>query len=267
MLSMNTYLIGFPTWDYFQVTDSLGFAFLTGALWAGITRRFLLFTVFTVAGSLTRETCMFAILFAFVLHFRKREWDSLKTLVVASVPSIMVFFGFRFFFKVNEFDPLGGMEFGWYKQLSLPALLKIFINAWSPLLVIPLLFWRKTLHFLSSHYEWIVLFLLVYLSVWFAEDRERLILPAAPAFLVLLSFCLGQERKSRLFWYTIIGTCLISMFHHQMGVLHWPSRTVTIVVRIFALLFLAAATFFEIRRLKSVTFPPCGMTMPDTHTK
>jgi hypothetical protein len=249
MLSMNTYLIGFPAWDYFQVTDSMGFAFLTGALWAGITRRFLLFTVFTIAGSLTRETCMFAILFTLVLHFRKREWDSLKKTVLASLPSVLVFFSMRYFFKVNGFDPMGGMEFGWYKQLSLPALLKIFVNAWSPLIVIPLLFWRRTLHFLSSHYEWIVLFLLVYLSVWFAEDRERLILPAAPAFLVLLSFCLGQNPKSRLFWCTIIGTCFISMFHHQMGVLHWPHRTITIVMRIAALLILIIVGFFEVRKL------------------
>ncbi|MBF0430055.1 MAG: hypothetical protein HQK83_02160 [Fibrobacteria bacterium] len=237
MLVLNPYTIGFVSWNYFQLHDTLGFALLVSILLAGMKKRFVLTTILLILGALTREFCMLAVPVLCCHSFRLKDRAFLVKIAFASLPAVVSYFLLRWFLTRDNVE-IFSMAFRWKANLGPESLLRIFVNVWAPLSFLPLVFWRESMAFIKQNYEWLLLLILVYISTFFAGDKERLLLPGVTAFFVLVGWLLKDMPGRLLYGILLIFAFIPGYIHNQIGVINWPARNMTLYVRVGALVCL-----------------------------
>jgi hypothetical protein len=232
----NRYLFGIYNFNYFQLVDLLGLLFLILAFiflyqesWAKLS-----FTIFL--GILTKEVVLL-LTPAFICYFYLRypcTWK-IKSLITLLIPTL-------FFIKMSLLGPKDGGFYLWeqfntfkHEFLSLKHWGEVLINSFIPLSFIPFIFFQTTLNFCKKHSYFVVFFLFCVGSTHLAGSDERLMIPAAIPFYLLVGRILEKwgSRKNWQLW-IIFFLSFLCLFHYNMGVFRHPAKIVTVITYILS---------------------------------
>jgi len=232
----NKHMFGFNVWDYFQLNDLLSMVFLVIMFVAMIKGRWLLFGVTMLAGVLTREITLLMIPVTFIYLVEKkklsREWSGL---LAAAVPAVAVFILLRIMIPTSGKGIVEVFMQHSKKLGSAESWFRLWINAFIPLVFLPLVFLGRTIEFFRTRIYALVLVLLVFLSTLFGMDNERLMAPAFIVFYWLIACIIDKDIISsrRLIWFVVAFACLASV-HHEITVFRFIPRYATVAISIGA---------------------------------
>jgi hypothetical protein len=237
----NRYLFGIYIFNYFQLVDLLGllflilsFIFLYYEYWVALS-----FTI--VLGILTKEVILLltpAFIFYFYLK-RSYKWK-IKSLSTLLIPTL-------FFCKVSIIGPEDGGLYLWeqfntfkHEFMSAKHWGEVLINSFIPLSFIPLVFFKTTFSFFKKYFYLFTIILFSVGSTHLAGSDERLMIPAAIPFYLLIGTIFEKWGESR--DWKVWGIFLLSftcLFHYNMGVFRHPEKIVTIITYIGSTLAVA----------------------------
>jgi hypothetical protein len=240
----NKYLFGFPVWDYFQVADALTLVYILLLFWSLQSFNWSGFGIVLVLGALTRETALLVIPVAFVYLMERRKLASEgKAIVFAAVPGLGVFaLTHWLIYPVG-----GGLVDTFYLDvstlISLDTWLRLLINPFVPLSLLPLVFWGRTLAFARENKHAVVFVGLVLLTALFRENYERLMAPAFIVFYLLIAQILQDHLYGhKAVLAVLIGAAILSSFHHDIARYPLASREWTVALSALSLLIATTAS-------------------------
>lgn len=272
LLLLNKHLFGYNVWNYFQINDLLSLVYLVILWWAlpvpdqatatasslsgkapqenllplpARRTRWLVFGVTLVVGVLTRETVLLMIPVAVVFLVERRqlsrEW---RSFLLAVLPGLLCFVLLRVIVQ-----PVGGQDMFSHFLRTVPKIaepatwFRLLINAFIPVSLLPLIFWRHTLVFFRQNLAMLVFLLLVLVSAFFGTDNERLMAPAAVAFYLLLATIIERYLyPSRLAVVVLLAGGFVSSWQHFMGRYPLPSRELTLILSLTSLLVVSGVS-------------------------
>jgi len=246
LLMANRYFWGFPVFNFFQLDDLLGLISLLGGMWAIVKSRWGVLAMVMFVGVLAREQSVLlmpvALVHAWERGTLREHWIRA---MVASVPALLWFIGVRLLFPSPEgaglFEDL--LRYG-PKALRLETWVRLLVNAFVPISLMPLVFWRTTRSFFA-HKKYLLVFLgLVLLTVFFAHDQERVLSPSFVAYYWLVAYLLQNrfpDRDSSM--PLLLLVTVVSLPDHVISRFPLASRDQTMAVSALAL---AAATVIMI---------------------
>lgn len=242
---LNKRLFGFTSWDYFQVNDLMALVSILVGYVALERRRWSVFALALAVGCFAKETplLLVPVAFAAVWEAGRERRDWLRALV-ASLPAIAVFGLLRLVIEpaggrglvaafVDAVDKLAHPE-TWFRLL---------VNAFAPVSLVPIVFWRDTVEFFRSRRHALFLLVLVFGSALFGINNERLM---APAFVVIYPLVavilerrvLGRRRVLAL----LIVAGALSSLHHDFARFPLPGRVFTLALTLASLAVATAAS-------------------------
>ncbi len=255
---MNKQLFGFLSWDYFQLNDVISLILILVSIWAIVRRNLLLLALSLILGALTREVNMVIVAVAIFYAFeRKFNWHELLKVVFATIPGIVTFILVRTFVH-----PSGGPEllevFYIYrgKIFSVEVVLRVLGNAFLPFSLLPIIFYRETLRFFRERLFLAIYFFLVFSTIMFAFNNERLMTPAFVVFYLLIA-CILEWTKliNRLSGILFFLLAFTASFHHIFA--RFPvERNVSVAMGITSTIAISViAIIYKVRALDSRSCP------------
>ena len=243
---MNRYMFGFTVWDYFQINDLLSLIYIVVLFRALHRFRWGVFALILLLGALTRETALLMIPTAVVYLIEngrlKSDW---RLMAVAMLPAIAAFLLLRLLIQPSEGANLFEAFSTCITKLQSPDVwYRLLLNAFTPLTLVPIIYFRQTRRFFSEnrHMLWFVVF--VYISSLFGSDTERLLAPAFIVFYMLIATIIEDNLwKSRGILIVLIGCAFLSSLHHLYAAFPLPGRDVTIAVSVGSLLLVTLTLF------------------------
>jgi hypothetical protein len=207
-------------------------------------------------GSLTREFSWLAAPAAFAYLWERNllraEW---KKVTLALVPGIAGFLLVRWLIHVpGSSGLLAALLF--YPQVFLACVgtlgrleswYRIFINAFTPFSLVPLIYWKTTKVFFARHRYMLLFVGLVFIGTVYGgnSNHERLEAPAFLVFYLLLATIIQDFLWPRKWILTILVTAaFLASLHHLYGI-HpsLPDRNYTLALSVGSLLLVTVATF------------------------
>ncbi len=196
-------------------------------------------------GVLTRETVLLMIPVALVslVECRQltREW---RRFLLAVLPGLLCFVLLRVIVQ-----PAGGQDTFSHFLRTVPKIaepatwFRLLINAFIPVSLLPLIFWRHSLAFFRQNLAMLVFLLLVLASAFFGTDNERLMAPAAVVFYLLLATIIERYLyPSRLAMVALLAGGFVSSWQHFMGRYPLPSRELTLILSLASLLVVSGVS-------------------------
>jgi len=243
---MNKRFFGFTAWDYFQVNDLVALVSIVVGYRAALGRRWTTYAAALAIGCLAKESPLLILPVAFVSLLEtgdlRNEW---RRAVAASVPALAVFGVLRFAIEpaggrglVSAFvDAADKLAYGrtWFRLL---------VNAFAPVSLLPLVFWRETVGFFRKRRHGLVFFVLVFVSALFGINNERLMAPAAVVFYPLIAHILERRLLERRWFAVALVACgALSLLHHEFARYPLPSRELTLALSLGSLAAVTVASF------------------------
>jgi len=245
LIILNKYLFGLLVWDYFQLVDVIGLVLIVGMLWAIEARAWLVFGVLLVFGAATKETCMLLIPVALISLWQAKEPEKKVYACCACIPGILIFVLVRILtHSAGGLDLFEAFRTHAPKILQPEKLAKMFVNIWVPISLLPFLCFGSTLQFFRKHLPYLVFVALVYVSVLFGTDTERLVAPAGVVVFWLMAYLLEHNLRHPVFHAVLIGSAVISSFHQEIGRFPLPSQKYTLALALGSLVLVSSAAFF-----------------------
>ncbi len=237
LLALNPYAFGFFAFNFFQLADVLAMLSILVAFHALGERRWWLLALTLSLGVLAREPAVLVAPVAFVLLWERGTLRSEGlALALAVLPGLLLFVGLRLIA-----EPTGGPSLvqtfinASGKAARPETWYRLLVNAWAPLSLLPLVFFRTTAAFVREHRYLAAFAALVLLSAFFGGDQERLVAPALivayPLFAALIEHHLWTTRARIVLALAAVATSL----HHLTARFPLPSRTWTIALSLAAL--------------------------------
>ena len=236
LFMFNRYTFGVYVYNYFQLVDLFSLLWLILAFFALYHRNWWLLVSVSLLGILTKEVILLLVPTLFYYFWAKDdEW---KTKSVFIVLFIFIFLGW-----ISFISPGDKGHYLWERLMNnLPKLYswkhwgELFINTFTPLSFLPLIFFETSKKFLRDHSYFIVFTVFCAISTLFAGTAERLMIPVAIPFYLLMAKIL-QEWSYPGDWklWSIFVLAFVCLFHHEMGVVNLPSRKMTIILYISSL--------------------------------
>ena len=170
-----------------------------------------------VFGALTREVNMILVAVALFYAFEKGfDRGSVIKVVLCTIPGIITFILVRYFVH-----PSGGPDllevFRVYrgKIFSPVVILRALGNAFIPFSLLPVVFFRETVEFFKERLFLALHFFLVFSTIMFAFNNERLMAPAFVVFYLLIGLIIERNRLvNRFTGYLFLALAFIASFHH-----------------------------------------------------
>ncbi|MEM8601754.1 MAG: hypothetical protein AAGF99_17700, partial [Bacteroidota bacterium] len=199
-------------------------------------RRWLGLAVVLALGALTREVCLLLIPAAFVYLWEQgRLREDSRTLALVIVPALALAFGYR-----GLADPGPGglgivaslLEEG-PKAARPDTWVRLFVIAWAPLSLWPLVFPAQTIAYVRAHPHRAVFALLVLASVFVGYDQERLVAPAFVFVVPLMAYLMQHVLRARQAWpwaLALAGAMALNVPSHLAARFPLPGRPWTIVL-------------------------------------
>ena len=245
LLLSNKHLFGYNVWNYFQINDLLSLVYLVILWWALLETRWIVFAVTLVVGALTRETALLMIPVALVyLCERQRLAHEWRRFVLAILPGLACFVLLHLIIH-----PVGGQDMFSHLLRTAPKVtepatwFRLLVNAFIPVSLLPLIFWRHTLAFLRQNVAMLVFLLLVLASSFFGTDNERLMAPAAVIFYLLIATIIERYLyPNRLAIAVLLVGGFLASWQHFMGRYPLPNRELTLVLSLGALLVVSGVS-------------------------
>ncbi|MEM6784860.1 MAG: hypothetical protein AAF624_14140 [Bacteroidota bacterium] len=234
------YVFGVLVYNFFHLADLLAFVWIVAGLLLLYRHEWLGLAVVLALGALTREVCLLLIPAAFVyLWEQNRLRAEGRTLALVVLPALGLAFGYRWLA-----DPGPGglsivaslLEEG-PKAARLDTWVRLFVVAWAPLSLWPLVFPRQTVAYAHAYPHRAVFALLVLASVFVGYDQERLVAPAFVFVVPLMAWLVQHALASRRAWpwlCALVGTMALNVPSHLAARFSLPSRTWTIVLTLTA---------------------------------
>jgi len=245
---LNRYLFGFTVWDYFQINDVLSLIYLVVMFRAMLKLRWGVFALVLLFGALTRETAFIMIPTAVAYLIEKKMMRSEGgKLVCAAVPGVAAFVLLRLLIHPADGPSLLEALTTCIAKLGSPQVwFRLFINAFSPLTFIPVIFFRRTLSFFKDHRYMLWFIVLVYISSLFGSDNERLLAPGFIVFYLLLAIIVQSELwQGRTVMFIILCGTFVSSFHHLYAAYPLPSRDMTVAFSFVSLTVVTLAVLIS----------------------
>ncbi len=242
LVPFNPYVFGFPAFNAFQLNDALGMAFALAAFGALAKRHWVWYAVALALGAATREVALLVIPAALVFLW---ERDALRSdgirWIAASSPAVLVFVGLRLLVPADGPGFLLLLSDHVAKALDPVTWYRLLVNAWAPLGLLPLVFWRTTVDVARRHLFLVAFAGLVLGSALFGGDQERLVAPACVAVYPLVGRILEDARWTRPALAVLFACAFVTSLHHLTARFPLPERTWTIALSLLALVVATAA--------------------------
>ena len=236
---MNRYMFGFTVWDYFQINDLLSLIYIVVLFRALHEFRWGVVTLTMLLGALTRETCLLMLPTAVVYLIGKGRLKSdWRSMVAAMLPAVALFFLLRLLIQPSEGPNLFKAFSTYITKLQSPDVwYRLLLNAFTPLTLVPIIYFKQTRRFFKEHRHmlWFVIF--VYISSLFGSDTERLLAPAFIVFYMLIATIIQDNLwKSRGVLTVLLFSAFLSSMHHLYAAYPLPGRDVTVAASVGSLL-------------------------------
>jgi hypothetical protein len=191
------YFIGFPVWDFYQLSDLLSLSILILLYQALRNRQWGRFALWLTLGVTVRETALLIlpVLPVYLLETRRFKAEYRRA-AAACLPGLILFTGLRLLIPHSGSGGLLSALQAHAGKLTSPGrLYALGINAFAPLIVIPLLFLRPTLRLFRRHPHLPVFAACVLISALFGSNDERLMAPTLPVFYLLIARLLQDTER------------------------------------------------------------------------
>lgn len=251
----NRYFISYLAFEPYRVLDLITVTILLLSLLLLIKKKYTSIFMLSIIGVLTKETALLIIPvgLTYIYLTEPKEKKSLVLFSLYSLILISIYFLVRFLVpSAQGISTLTAFEENWSKVISFEAITKQLFIAFNPLFLIPVIQFRKYLHFNKRYPHFFILLLFVLLSSLFGGDKERLMLSYAPIYYLFAASLFQhiddiREIKS-LEIITILIICWISNLHHIWGLVRLPSREYSFIFAVVgAILILSMFIRMKIR--------------------
>jgi hypothetical protein len=252
--ALNKYLFGLAVWDFFQLDDLLSLMAIVLLFHWMPAPRWPALTLVLVLGTLSKETTLLVIPALLVrLWESRRPAAEVRRTALAMAPAVAVFCLVRWLVPAaGGSNPVEALLANAGKLVSPAAWLRLLINAFVPLSLLPLVFWRRTRAFFSSRLYALVFLLCVVASSFFGDNVERLMAPAAVVIYWLVGEILEGHKSYRLLLICVGLACALGAVHHQITRFAGLSPRLTIALSATALaLATAAAAVTRVREWRA----------------
>jgi hypothetical protein len=145
-----------------------------------------------------------------------------------------------FFIKASLISPTDSGFYLWQRLTAFWSVIfsiehwgEMLINSFVPMSLVPLAFYQETLKFFKENRYFLILFLSCLGTTLFAGSSERLMIPAAIPFYLLIGTIFekwGEPRDWKVWGIFLLS--FICLFHYNMGVFRHPEKIVTIITYI-----------------------------------
>lgn len=252
----NKHLFGFNVWDFFALNDLLTLSALVGLLWTLQRQRWPLFALILALAAASRETVliMLPVTLAFLVERRLLASHG-RAAFLALLPGLAVFLALRLFVgHTGGLDLPAQLARAAPKLLLLETWLRLLGNAFLPLSLLPLIFWRSTLAFFRGQRYLLLYLALVLISAFFGVDNERLMAPAFIVFYLLIAVLIETHLVAPvgLRW-LLAGAGFAASFQHLIGRFPLPSPWLTYALSLGATLCVTLAALWTLRRSPPLT--------------
>jgi hypothetical protein len=249
--TLNPYWFGFIAFNPFQAADAMALVCVAGAFWAYRSDRLAAYAALLVLGALAREPVILVVpAVAFAVASRAEwRWRPAVPWLAAGLPAVAAFI------LVRILVPAPGPGFAEAllahagKALDPATWYRLLVNSYAPLSLLPIVFWRTSIDFARRQPGLMVFAVLVLVSALFGGDQERLVAPAFVTAYALVGTIIAHHlwdvRWIR--WVIALGAFATSL-HHLTARFPLPSRRLTLVISVAALLFVTAAAIVARRR-------------------
>ena len=251
----NRYFFQFLAWDYFHLTDSLSLAIILLFLINLKNRNWFYLLAVSITGILIKETVLILIPIAYLFLFRyKAGIKDYGALTIISILTLLIFIGIRLMINVSGGEDLWtqfytGLEY----FFTVDSLLKKLVIAFLPFGLIPFLFYKESIKFLTSDYHFLAYFVLVFVASFFG-DSERLMMPSAPVYYLLTGYIIQRYLTERInkaylrkFLLYLMIISFASSFYHLWGIIKLPTSAYSLFTSIVFML-VTGYLFIDIKR-------------------
>ncbi len=255
---LNKHFYGFTSWNYFHVNDVLMNIIFIILFWSMLERRWVMYTVALLLGSVTREPFLIMIPVTFFYLIENKELKKHKMwFILYILPAVICFLLVRIYIT-----PASGLVLkdAFYrfsdKIFNMRGLFKFFVNPFVPLSMIPIIYYDKTILFFKEHKYMILYVIMVFFSALFGSNYERLAHPAFIVFYLLIAVIIqASNLNKRWIIITFLIFAYLSSLHYLIGRFKLPDRNTTIILSGGSFILVTILTFthrmIENRRLST----------------
>lgn len=261
----NKHLFGFNVWDFFALNDLLSLICLVVLLWALTRLRWPLFALIFALAAAGRETVliMLPVTLAFLIERRLLAAHG-RAALLAMLPGLAVFLALRLLVGHT-----GGLDLPAQLARAAPKLLlpetwlRLLGNAFLPVSLLPLVFWRSTLAFFRGQRYLLLYLALILVSTFFGFDNERLMAPAFIVVYLLIAVLIETHLAAPvgLRW-LLAGAGFAASFQHLIGRFPLPSPWLTYALSLGAMLCVTLAALWTLRRSPHLTPATLALHVP-----
>jgi hypothetical protein len=240
----NKYFFGFTLWNYFQVNDIISNIVVIILFWSMYKYNWILFSIALIVGVLARETPLVMIPTAIVYLLENRKWKrSWWVFTLAIVPALICFIFLRL--TIHPVEGIGLWEALKTNiiKIALPMVwVKLLINSFIPLSLIPLIMYRETYSFFAKQLHLLGYFIIIVFTTMFGTDIERLMAPSFMVFYWLMACIIEKHFRNTLSISLLLAMAFLASFHYSIGrftvpegISHYILPTISlIIVALFA---------------------------------
>ena len=249
LLAANPYLFGFNVYNPFHLDDTLTQIGLGVALLLLWRRRYVWLGAVLAVTVLTREPAilMVPVVGAFLWERGRLRADGARA-ALALVPLVVLFAAPRLLMPDTG---AGGMLLADQlavesrKALRPETWARLLVNAWVPVVALPLVWAGESAVWARRHLHLVVLFVLVVASAFFGSDQERLVQPAIWAVYPLVAILIDRHWLGRPAALAVLGAAaVLASLHHLSARFPLPSRRLTMALAAAALVLALAASLW-----------------------
>ncbi|MEM8599904.1 MAG: hypothetical protein AAGF99_08285 [Bacteroidota bacterium] len=231
------YVFGILVYNYFHIGDVLTYILLLLGLLLLYRRRWLGLAVVLALGALTRETVLLLVPTAFVyLWEQDRLRADARRMAMVVGPALALAVALRLLAdpRPGGLSLVDSLLVEGVKAFRADTWIRLLLVAWAPLGLWVVVFWEDTVAYVRAHPHRIVFAVLVFVSVFFGYDQERLFGPAFVAVVPLLGVLLARHlldaRAPTGALVGVIAAVMLNVPSHLVARFPLPSRTLTIVL-------------------------------------
>ena len=248
LFCLNKYTFGFFVWNYFHLNDLLSLLFVILLFESLHKSNWPLFGLVLFVGAMTREGAMLMIPVSVIYLLETGQFrHQIRGLLCSILPCVFVFFLIRHSISAPGPGLLEALQIHYSKLKNPEICYRLLINAFIPISIVPLIFFRTTAEFFKTRFYSLFFLLLVYSSSLFGTDNERLLAPAA----VIVYWLIGsvietQDLLKRYVVSTLLSAAFISSIHYRMWRFELISKDMTVALSLLSF-FVVSLVFLCVR--------------------
>lgn len=256
---LSRYYYTFLAYEFYRIDDTISLLLLWLSIILTIKGHLKYLLPLLILGLLAREISLLWIPVSFFILLKsERKRNDIALWSIYTVVLFGIFVLLRIYIPAQGGIALtDALSDDWNKLISPWAIGKQLFVANTPLFLLPLLFFRESVHFIKKYPEIFVLLGVTYLSSLFGHDYERLMAPSAP-FIYLFTALLMEKiflprGQKKFIWMTAIFLliALSANFYHLWGIVLLPGRAASFIATIITGTAIAALFFIGDRLAKT----------------